>query len=225
MFSGTGFSGLHLSGEVITQQYFDKRRGLAVSILATFSGVGVLVWPLLTAGLVNLYSWQGALLVQAAIFANGVVGGSLMRPFPSDAGAERLTFTSELRLVCRRLDFREWKDVSQYQKRAYAVYLVGLILVMFGYQLSLVYSPKRAVSYYIPHGQASLLVSIIGFFAPSRLFFGWLGDQPRISRLILIAICSVIGGLANALSVIHTSFTYLMCLQVVQALSSGKWQW
>lgn len=75
---GLGFNSL--SGHVMVNAYFHKRRGIAVGIVSSGAGFGVFVCAPLLQYLIKTYAWQGAVLIFSGIMAQFCVCAVLMRP-------------------------------------------------------------------------------------------------------------------------------------------------
>ena len=71
------------------QQWFDKRRGLAIGLLMAAASVGSFMWPPLGTYLIQVYGWQGAILIISAMQLNGIVFGLFLRPMPVPKNAKR----------------------------------------------------------------------------------------------------------------------------------------
>lgn len=73
-----------LSGHLMINTYFNRRRGLANGIALSGAGVGVfLMSPLIQFCLVE-YGWRGTMLVSGGIVLNFCVCGALLRPLNSE---------------------------------------------------------------------------------------------------------------------------------------------
>lgn len=68
---------------IIVTVYFEKRRALATGIAVAGAGVGTLIFPPLTAYLMETYTWRGTFFIYAGIILNCVVCGALFRPPPT----------------------------------------------------------------------------------------------------------------------------------------------
>lgn len=68
---------------IIVTVYFEKRRALATGIAVAGAGVGTLIFPPLTAYLMENYTWRGTFFIYAGIILNCVVCGALFRAPPT----------------------------------------------------------------------------------------------------------------------------------------------
>lgn len=64
--------------------YFRKKRGVAMGLTITLTGLGPIVTPQLIARLLESYSTTGTVLILAAIALHSFIGASLLRPLVSD---------------------------------------------------------------------------------------------------------------------------------------------
>ena len=69
-----------LSSIVILNQYFSKRRSIAVGVSQAGISVGVISMSFLIQQLMREYGWRGMVLILGGICLNTAVGGSLYRP-------------------------------------------------------------------------------------------------------------------------------------------------
>ncbi|XP_015912580.1 monocarboxylate transporter 9 isoform X2 [Parasteatoda tepidariorum] len=77
---GIGFGLVFLPAVVSVSHYFSTKRALATGVAVCGSGVGAFVFAPLCQVLLNMYEWQGALLILAGLTLNCAVFGGLMRP-------------------------------------------------------------------------------------------------------------------------------------------------
>ncbi|XP_077980077.1 monocarboxylate transporter 13-like [Glandiceps talaboti] len=78
--NGVGLGLVHSPSTSLLAKYFKKRHSLAAGLGYTGIGVGSLALPPLFQYCINLYGWEGALLVFAAISAHLWIAASLLRP-------------------------------------------------------------------------------------------------------------------------------------------------
>lgn len=70
----------YLPGMVITNTYFDKKRGIASGIVCSGSGFGVFILAPVFQLLLMEYGWRGTMLITAGIFMQLCVCSTVMRP-------------------------------------------------------------------------------------------------------------------------------------------------
>ncbi|WAR19210.1 MOT9-like protein [Mya arenaria] len=80
LFSRIGLGLNSLSGHVMVNSYFNKRRGIAGGIVSSGAGFGVFILAPLLQFLVYSYAWRGAVLIFSGVMLHFSVFASLMRP-------------------------------------------------------------------------------------------------------------------------------------------------
>ncbi|XP_033638154.1 monocarboxylate transporter 13-like [Asterias rubens] len=75
---GCGFG--YISAQNIISKYFKKRFAIANGISSAGLGFAIMVFPVLARFLIDLYDWEGAMLVFAGIVAHIIAMGMLFRP-------------------------------------------------------------------------------------------------------------------------------------------------
>lgn len=92
--SGCGLALCYVTSIVSVAYYFEKRRSLATGLAVCGSGVGTLMFAPLIEFLLNLYNWQGTLLILSAIFLNIICFGLLIRDLNIDTSASDVSDNS-----------------------------------------------------------------------------------------------------------------------------------
>ncbi|XP_045162123.1 monocarboxylate transporter 4-like isoform X1 [Mercenaria mercenaria] len=77
---GTGIGMNFLPGHVITNNYFEKKRGIAGGIVCAGAGFGVFILAPIFQLILSEYGWRGAMLITSGIFMQLCVCSTLMRP-------------------------------------------------------------------------------------------------------------------------------------------------
>lgn len=72
---------MYLPAIVMVNQYFDKKRGIAQSIMSAGSGIGLMVISPVTEKLLDVYSWRGTLLILAGFFLQLCVACAMFRTY------------------------------------------------------------------------------------------------------------------------------------------------
>ncbi|KAK3091086.1 hypothetical protein FSP39_017020 [Pinctada imbricata] len=80
--AGLGYCMLYIPSHVLSGLYYNKHRSLATGIATAGSGLGSIVYPLLTQYLINVYGWRGSMLILAGINMNTFWLSGLLRPAP-----------------------------------------------------------------------------------------------------------------------------------------------
>ena len=66
----------------IIPEYFEKYYILAINLALLGSGLGIIITPLITQLLRDIYGWRGALLLLAGINFHSLIFGALLNPHP-----------------------------------------------------------------------------------------------------------------------------------------------
>jgi MFS family permease len=80
--SGTAFGFMQMGAYFSINEYFDRRKGLALGVFTAGYSISPFVWPPLVTALFEYYGWRGTFMILAGIQLNMCVVGALMRPFP-----------------------------------------------------------------------------------------------------------------------------------------------
>ncbi|XP_046557852.1 monocarboxylate transporter 12-B-like [Haliotis rubra] len=183
---GTGLALMFVSSSVIVLQYFDKRRGLSMSISSLGEGVGMLVLPPLTNLLIETYSWRGAFLVTAGITLNAAVFGLLFVPPPYVSKASQ-------KRTAKRGVLHSFKQLLQ--KKLFFLFAFGSFLLHVGYTVPIVHLIDLVVLKGTGKSQSTLLMSVMGITSlVSIVIFGWISDLPKVSRISLHSGCIAVLG-------------------------------
>jgi len=87
LISGIGMGGGFSIGMGTTARWFEKRRGLALGIVASGAGIGMLIYMPVSESLIASYHWDGAYLVLGFIILTVVVtSAAFLRSSPAKVG-------------------------------------------------------------------------------------------------------------------------------------------
>lgn len=78
--SGLGLGFIMTAGYSCFNLYFVKKRVFMMSLLQASKGVIVALYPIIVKTLMNIYGYQGAMAIMAAINAHAIVGMLLLHP-------------------------------------------------------------------------------------------------------------------------------------------------
>lgn len=76
---GIGFCLCYVTAVVSIAFWFEKRRTLALSIAASGTGFGTVIYSPLITYLTKEYGWRGSMLIMAGLCANLIISGLLMK--------------------------------------------------------------------------------------------------------------------------------------------------
>ncbi|XP_072167493.1 monocarboxylate transporter 12-like [Diadema setosum] len=91
---GVGYSCVYASCHAAIYVYFSDVYEIATGLVLTCAGMGIMVLPLVTEYLGNIYGWRGALLILGGLSLLSVVCGTLLRPVTATDRAENVTAES-----------------------------------------------------------------------------------------------------------------------------------
>ena len=90
MIAGCGFGLVYLPSIVVASHWFQARRGLAMGIIVSGSGMGASVMSQVVVFLFKRYDWRGVILILVGLLLNMVAMGTFFRPIrASDFGRKK----------------------------------------------------------------------------------------------------------------------------------------
>jgi len=187
------FAGLISAGQTaipysrVVGGWFERRRGLAISVALTGVGIGAAVFPVFAQHMIAAYGWRAAMLSIAAVVA--VIAfpavALLLRDPPKLGGAASAAGTVG---VPRSMAFRD----KQF-------WLIGVAFVLIGCGMAGVtaHFPALLQDRSVAPSRAAGILSAIGLsLILGRLFTGWLLDRVHAGRVGFILFSASAGGVA-----------------------------
>ena len=175
------FAGLISAGQTaipycrVVGGWFDRRRGLALSVALTGVGIGAAVFPLVAQHMIAAHGWRAAMLsiaAAAAVIAFPAVALLLRDPPKGKGGAAGVAPTSGM---TRTQAFRD---------RQFWLIAAAFILIGCGTAGVPVHFPALLQDRGVAPGPAAALLSAIGVsLIFGRLFTGWLLDRMHAGRV------------------------------------------
>ncbi|CAH1782386.1 unnamed protein product [Owenia fusiformis] len=92
--SGIGNGMMYVSSMLVVQYYFEEKRALATGIAVAGSGLGTLVFGLLTRYLLDMVKWRWTLVIEAGFLLLGTLCSLVMLPVPSNEEADDTAYTA-----------------------------------------------------------------------------------------------------------------------------------
>ncbi|XP_013408764.1 monocarboxylate transporter 12-like [Lingula anatina] len=213
--TGFGFGLKFLPSIVCVHEYFEKRQSLAMGIAVCGTGVGTFAFAPLSEYLIEIYGWQGALLIESAIILHGVAFSALFVPLEKksrEKQEDETTLISKLKaawkttkeVIAEMMDFRLFKDPK------FDVYCVCMFLFAVGYVVPMTYLPERAVKQGYSPREGAWLVSVLGILNMlGRIFVAGVGDRKCVNRFWMFTICILISGVITGGSFLANDIYWL----------------
>uniref|UniRef100_A0A8C6UV76 Solute carrier family 16 member 7 n=1 Tax=Neogobius melanostomus TaxID=47308 RepID=A0A8C6UV76_9GOBI len=213
--------------------YFHAKRPLANGLAMTGSPVLLFTLAPLNQFLFDSFGWRGSFLILGGITLNCCVAGSLMRPVKKTVESKPKEYALELNgpeeavpVVSTESQscVERFIDISLFKHRGFLIYLVGNIVLFFGFFAPIVFLALYAKHQGIDEYSAALLLSI---FALSDMFVrpttGFLGNtkwiRPRIQYFFAFAVSY--NGVCHLLCPLLPGYTGLVVYAVFVGLGFG----
>uniref|UniRef100_A0A672YI81 Monocarboxylate transporter 2-like n=1 Tax=Sphaeramia orbicularis TaxID=375764 RepID=A0A672YI81_9TELE len=199
--------------------YFQVKRPLANGLAMTGSPVILSTLAPLNQFLFDSFGWRGSFLILGSICLNCCVAGSLMRPVtkvvpPKPAKSESKSQSCAERFI----------DFSLFKHRGFLIYLVGNVVLFFGFFAPVVFLAPYAKHQGIDEYSAALLLTI---FALVDMFIrpvtGFLGNtklvRPKIQYFFSFAVSY--NGICHLLCPLLPGYAGLVGYAVILGLGFG----
>lgn len=208
---GSGASLIYVAVMGAAPQWFTKRRGLALGLIASGSGIGGLVIPFLMTGINSTlgYAWTYRILGFVCLFCNGIA-----------------CLTVKERQVPAQRQRKKWHqiiDFSVFKHANFVLFGLASNIGLIGYFIPYYFLPSYGTYLGLTDSQGSALVSVISAcnFA-GRILTGYLAD--RIGKINTNTIMTIITAISCFLiwTFVHT-YGGLMGFAVVFGLAGGSY--
>jgi MFS family permease len=204
---GIGYSLCYISGVSVIGQWFTERRGLAVGIAVSGSGIGQFVLAPLTQAFLNMYGWRKTLRITASIALIGLLlcASIIRRNIP---------------LLTNTTSSNKLSSLIYFQDHNFRVLYITLILSILGYMMPFTHIVKFAVLHGISVHRGVLLISILGIAsAIGRAVLGYTADT--LDSLFTFRLCISIGGVSTLLWPLCTTYPLLVLYVIVYGFFGG----
>ncbi|XP_023649750.1 monocarboxylate transporter 2-like [Paramormyrops kingsleyae] len=224
----------------IIGQYFLARRPIANGLAMAGSPVFLSTLAPLNQFLFDHFGWRGGFFILGAMLLNCCVAGALMRPISGKAGrrpAEKVTGTipgfhstngsvgvsEPERMTCID-NVSKFVDFSLFKHRGFLIYLVGNVVMFFGFFAPIVFLAPYAKHQGIDEYSAAFLLSILAMVdMVSRPSTGLLANtkwvRPRIQYLFSFAVAY--NGVCHLLCPLVTSYGGLVAYSLFFGVAFG----
>ena len=107
--------------------------------------------------------------------------------------------------------------------KPFVIYILATFFTFVSHYIPHTFLPLRAESLQISKHKVAFVISILGVIGGiGRVFFGWISDLPRVHRMLMYAVTSILTGVATSLSVVATTFAGVALYATIYSLLSGK---
>ncbi|KAK7915793.1 hypothetical protein WMY93_011554 [Mugilogobius chulae] len=219
--------------------YFQAKRPLANGLAMTGSPVVLFTLAPLNQLLFDSFGWRGSFLILGGIVLNCCVAGSLMRPVrkmivskpkaeSSDCNGADETAAAEAvrtednsdKLSC----VQRFIDISLFKHRGFLIYLVGNVVMFFGFFAPIVFLAPYAKHQGIDEYSAAFLLSILAlvdmFIRPLTGFVGntrWI--RPKIQYFFAFAVSY--NGVCHLLCPLFSGYAGLVAYAIIFGAAFG----
>ncbi|KAF7730847.1 hypothetical protein EC973_001365 [Apophysomyces ossiformis] len=208
---GAGASLMYVTAIGVCPQWFDKRRGLALGLAASGSGIGGLVLPFVLSPLNNSLGapWTYRILGFICLGCDLLACAFIKEKYPRKTGRKKLSDIIKLDVL---------KDSN------YVLWCLGSVISLMGYFVPYFFVPTYATQHLgLDSTQGSTLIAVMSaanFIG--RITVGFLAD--RIGRLNADIIYTFLCGLSSMLIwTFATNYGILMAYAVVFGLFCGSY--
>ena len=222
---------------IIIQQYFVKKRSIAVAIANAGVPFGGFIMPPICDLLLQTYGWRGTLIVLSGITLNVSVIAYFFKPLPKPKTEEpkpgktfeELLTQSMLSLkgvatsTSKAKDFlKRFLDLSLLKNPCMVFDMLAYGFYSFGFIVFAMFIPMKARSYDIADPKPTWLLSMIGISdVCGRFVSGAAGQCLGQKRLVHYMISMMLGGIATAVSSVIFVFPGLSACACIFGLSTG----
>ncbi|RPA81746.1 MFS transporter [Ascobolus immersus RN42] len=177
---GIGVAGIFMPGLVVTGQFFARRRGMAMGIVAAGSSVGGVVFPIFLHNMLEPHGFSNTLRYTAAMMAGlmAIACACISSPFPPKGWVARRGVVS----------------LESFKKKEYLLFCIGAFFVFWGLFGPFDYLPQQTSQ--TPKLSSLSIYSIVilnGASLPGRIIPAILADKfGRFNIIIpIVFLCSI----------------------------------
>ncbi|MED6263717.1 hypothetical protein CHARACLAT_007318 [Characodon lateralis] len=211
---GTGISFSWIPAISMVNHYFSRWRPIAYAIASSGECVLAIVFSPLFKWLIEMYSWQGALLIIGGLQFNLCVCGALMRPLEANWGASQKTGKEGGEENAAALPSKK-KAVFQcclLKKPELLLYILFAIFAAAGFFTPTLYLVPFANSLGIDKYWPAFILSVMAVAdLAGRLFCGWLANMRFFRNLQLLpTVTTLLGVVLLLLPIGHNYWSILV---------------
>jgi MFS family permease len=175
-------------------QYFNKRKGLAMGITLSGTGVGTLLFPPLGRYLISVADWRVALMVIGLLSWIVLIPAALVIRQPKPGEAEPPTDQSAKGQQAERSGIlgspdKDWTARQVLGNRTFWIFVIAGLACCVSHSLPLTHIVAYASDRGIPDIAAAGVLSVIGFTAAiGRLMWGVVADRVGARKTVMCCI-------------------------------------
>jgi MFS family permease len=210
---GCGYSMAFVAGISVIGQWFDQKRGLAVGIAVSGSGVGQFGMAPITSYLLHTVGWRMTLRYLATISSIGLIICGLV-------------IKRRLPLVSRSADIDKNQKSAlsnlhdRFKDRNFSLIYLSNFFTSLGYMMPFTHIVKYADMVGVSASKGVFIVSLVGICsAVGRATLGQFAD--KFNRLYTFRICLLMGGFTTLFWVVCTDFASLVVYAVLFGYFAG----
>uniref|UniRef100_A0A3Q0QRC8 Solute carrier family 16 member 7 n=1 Tax=Amphilophus citrinellus TaxID=61819 RepID=A0A3Q0QRC8_AMPCI len=206
--------------------YFQAKRPLANGLAMTGSPVVLSTLAPLNQFLFDSFGWRGSFLILGSIVLNCCVAGALMRPVNKNTGTHSDNLQTEEHQSEKKGQgfIQKFIDVSLFRHRGFLIYLIGNMVLFFGFFAPVVFLAPYAKHQGIDEYSAAFLLSMFAlvdmFIRPATGLIGntkWI--RPRIQYFFSFAV--LYNGICHLMCPLASGYTGLAVYAVFFGLAFG----
>ncbi|CAG0882479.1 unnamed protein product [Cyprideis torosa] len=220
---GVGFGIAYIPSIVIIDEYFTKRRTIAVGIACSGIGLGSFIYPHITRFALYFFGWRGAFLICAGLTVNISVAGLFMKPGPlqrarsQDVEEEDESSESSCHRGC------DWGLPSVFHSLPYDAFCLVHFFFFVGYSI---FQGNMSAYSQLERGMtiqdASLLMSIVGIMnLIGRIAHGFICFLPQVETMKMFTFSTSMAAFSTCALSFVGSFTGFSIVGAVYGLSSA----
>lgn len=247
-FSGVAGSFIFTPMYIIVGQYFDKKKGKAMSIGTVGCGLGSMAMAPLLAYLLEEYALHGTFIIMGGLILNCAVAGMLFRPLPSPKPTASNTIVLEVTkgsdekihlekkeqaIVTGRLSHSTKgpavftacvSTLAVLKNLTFFLYCLNMMSICFCVQATLTFLPALGLEKGLSHQQSAMLLAVSGFTdIAGRVINGILFDLKSIRhrRRPLHSCLGIVSGCTVVALGFAPTFYTMIAVIVLWGLAEG----
>ncbi|ELT98726.1 hypothetical protein CAPTEDRAFT_173843 [Capitella teleta] len=229
---GIGLSFNTVPAIIITGEYFEKKKGVAMAIATIGSGIGAFASPPLIQFLFSFYGFMGALMLIAAIAGHSMVGALMLRPLEEHYGRKETQAPDEKEISSLDIDatkttFCSRFDWALFREKSFLFFFLLSIMVAFCFGAGISFLPALAVQKGISPQNAAFLLSLFGVLdtvciIPCGMLFDYrpLRTRPK-RRITMFFLFTLLLTLSTGMLPLYTSYSWMVTWSLIRGIGSG----